>query len=746
MVQNVSIDTDALHRATSMLRAEARSLLSDTIGGMRPGMAGFSQAAGFREAGRSLNKVSSFHAPEAFRVMAAQLNDTADVAESNLSNVVTADGIMASAFRSIGAQGEHVLGDGAGHIKPAHPGSVKKSTPITTQPPIVTPPANLRLLERLMSASRVSAAVDESAYWNQVAHRLDASVHSLFGVRQQFATSLDTAWVRRADERVSKIQRAASMYATRARAMSMHTTALATTTSAETAFTAAAAAVAAALPIQVRPVYETTFLMAFGPRASAELTTTLPAFSKLYPDLDRISGNPFRIQEVQQPHAPSFNRSPLPEMIRESFVAIGHADLAHATTPHDVVRAYGQVNPDVVESIRAGATQTQVASIAAPSMPPSLQPGLPATMQPTMQPSLPTSLPPVAAVMKAGGIGTAAAGLVGTAIPSGLTLPTAAAERVAEVANAQSSSSRGLAAPTAGGSPASPTIAQGLRAAAPVGAAGATGAVSAARAAAATPQQLAAAGSFGAGPGGTRSYANQGTPSVSASASGSAPRGSRGTSAQARASDAAVSPAALGTAPASTAGLGRSALTRSTGLRGASVPGSGTGGRLGAVELGTHAVPHAGAHSMAVPGMTGATGAAGAHGSMSGAGAMGFMGASGMPGANAGAGIAPGMVGAPGAHGPGGAGGAGAAPSGSTSPATPHAGAHSGSRPVVAGGAPVAGGRSGAGGAGNGGKRKRTKATKVQAVTSAVERDGNLQELLGEAPLVLPSVIGHNVR
>ena len=36
--------------------------------------------------------------------------------------------------------------------------------------------------------------------------------------------------------------------------------------------------------------------------------------------------------------------------------------------------------------------------------------------------------------------------------------------------------------------------------------------------------------------------------------------------------------------------------------------------------------------------------------------------------------------------------------------------------------------------------------SKVRTVTSAVERDGNLKALLGDAPLLLPAVIGHNVR
>ena len=61
-------------------------------------------------------------------------------------------------------------------------------------------------------------------------------------------------------------------------------------------------------------------------------------------------------------------------------------------------------------------------------------------------------------------------------------------------------------------------------------------------------------------------------------------------------------------------------------------------------------------------------------------------------------------------------------------------------RSVAFGGAPM-----GVGGAGGRGPDEK-KPGKVKAVTSAVEREGNLRALLGEAPLVLPPVIGHNVR
>ena len=51
-----------------------------------------------------------------------------------------------------------------------------------------------------------------------------------------------------------------------------------------------------------------------------------------------------------------------------------------------------------------------------------------------------------------------------------------------------------------------------------------------------------------------------------------------------------------------------------------------------------------------------------------------------------------------------------------------------------------------AAGAGRGGRNGQQKRGRVQAVTSAVEREGNLKALLGEAPEVVPGVIGAWVR
>ena len=46
----------------------------------------------------------------------------------------------------------------------------------------------------------------------------------------------------------------------------------------------------------------------------------------------------------------------------------------------------------------------------------------------------------------------------------------------------------------------------------------------------------------------------------------------------------------------------------------------------------------------------------------------------------------------------------------------------------------------------NRGRGRDKSGSKVRTVTSAVERDGNLKALLGDAPLLLPAIIGHNVR
>ena len=111
-------------------------------------------------------------------------------------------------------------------------------------------------------------------------------------------------------------------------------------------------------------------------------------------------------------------------------------------------------------------------------------------------------------------------------------------------------------------------------------------------------------------------------------------------------------------------------------------------------------------------------------------------------GSNAGAGAGQSTTGMRPGIGGTGAGGTGANGAGSSYAAGAH-GAASQNGHGARGGAFAAGPM--AAGA-NRGRGRDKSGSKVRTVTSAVERDGNLKALLGDAPLLLPAVIGHNVR
>lgn len=210
------------------------------------------------------------------------------------------------------------------------------------------------------------------------------------------------------------------------------------------------------------------------------------------------------------------------------------------------------------------------------------------------------------------------------------------------------------------------------------------------------------------------------------------------TNASASTASAGTGAAGFGLAPGNAVAGGRGAASghsTSTGLANSARPGAGAGTGVGGGfangrGLGAGANGIAGSQrgaSSLGPGIgTGAGVGAGA-GSNAGAG----------QGAN---GMRPGIGGA-GAGGTG-AGGTGANGAGSSYAAGAH-GAASQNGHGARGGAFAAGPM--AAGA-NRGRGRDKSGSKVRTVTSAVERDGNLKALLGDAPLLLPAVIGHNVR
>ena len=376
MTQHVYLDTDALSTGIKVLKDEAASGSIRWRGTIRSDLATFSNITGYREAGQALGLIASMHAPESSRVLGSHMMDAANISEVNLNNMQHADDASARNLNKIALIPlDATMDTPPGQMSASLNVVNAKATPFHPHTPVVVPPTSLTMLQQLLAATNLPAAEAEAANWTLRARDIDETVTALFGVKHAFSTSITTRWVQLGVKRINKIQHAGNTFARHADAMSLHTSALGTSVTAEHTMAAAAHAVAAALTPDLRATYETAYLTAFGLRASTQLAATVPAFVKLIPDLDHVPGDPFDIREAAHPTAPSFERSPLPKVIQDSFIAVGHKDLAYATTPDEVIGSYGQINPDVLEAIQAGATQTQAAALTSPSMPPTLTPG-----------------------------------------------------------------------------------------------------------------------------------------------------------------------------------------------------------------------------------------------------------------------------------------------------------------------------------------------------------------------------------
>lgn len=221
---------------------------------------------------------------------------------------------------------------------------------------------------------------------------------------------------------------------------------------------------------------------------------------------------------------------------------------------------------------------------------------------------------------------------------------------------------------------------------------------------------------------------------------GNAGRGSGNAGAAARGGAAGFGPRAgavpgIGGAPGAAGGLGHGAGAHAV------RPGFGTGAGTGP-GMGPGTAAGAGMHA-ARPGFGNAGFATGTgSGTGFGGGAGASAGASGGAGNGMGAGLGAGPTAGTGANATG-TGTSTGAPGGSSAAQYGTASSSNGSQ--GARGSVVGGGHMGAAGAGQN-RRQDRGAAKVKTVTSAVERDGNLRALLGEAPLLLPGIIGHNVR
>ena len=645
----LSLDSDAVLRAVEQLREVSNRLSRGFRAENLRSLSSFSRASGLDEAGGRLSPIGDERAPEANQAIALYLKQTADSLWLALTNTMQTDesfsGILGSVLSPLPVHADaltSLYAKGFQQLGPADP----KTDTFDNSAVASASESSLLSAESKLVGTNTSLAYSASDFWNSNAKLIEDAMDELNGVHHSLSSSAETQWIAEAMKKVTQIQNAGLEYVANSRSLATHTDALGMAADAESILASAAtAAYLAAETPEMKQQIESEYLRSYSGRMTEGLRPAIPAFNRLLPEAGNLPTLPYASTDVPAPAAPSYTPTTLPQGLRETLTSRGLSDLAHATSPAEVIQQYGRPTPETFERIAAGSAPTHAATAVLAPPNPAMTSGVATggTTTPT-NPLTPATI---------GGFGQSAGGAGMPGVAAATSLGGAGGTRTAAAGGA------GGASTNSGARNAGTAPRHGVN----------TGGGT--RVGAGALNSLAAAGQAGrgtSGPGGAGAPMNN----ARVGATG-APGGTGGQRA------------------GTLLGSGMSAGAASTGLRPGFGPGAGfgTGGGTG---MGT---------------------GAGSFGSGAATGA-------GSPGAG------PGAYNTNNTYAATGSGGA----------ATQH---NQGGR-----GAAVAVGPAGA--ASNRSRGREKSSAKVRTVTSAVERDGNLKALLGDAPLLLPSIIGHNVK
>lgn len=682
----INLDTENVDKAVETLQRVAKNLTRKQNAVFRGSLGSFSTVSGLNEAGERLSPISDERAPEANQALALYLMAAADRLDAALSNTRCADDSFAGFVSSFGG----ALSDRGAMAAPglaftAH--AIRTADPKTNEfdnsAAIAGSEGSLNSVNLKLDSTDTGLALAASDFWTANAKLINTAVEDLNEVHHLLSSSAETLWVSEAMKKITQIQNAGHEYAANSASLATHTSMLADAADAESSIARAAmAAYTAAETPEEKQAIERSYLSSFPGRMTGNLAPTIPAFNRLLPEPSAMPAEPYNIGSMPKPAAPQFEPAPLPTPLQEAFTRQGYGDLANTHTASEIVQQFGRPTGTSIDGVPSSAARTHAAS---------------AVMAPPNPAAAGTFAPTGPSVAGTPGAGHAFAG-------GGLT----------PAAVGQYGSQRGGAGAAGAGS-----AAPGLAGTGPRSGAGGIGAD-------------AGSGAGNRSLGGNTLGGN--------TLGGNAGRGSGNAGAAARGGAAGFGPRAgavpgIGGAPGAAGGLGHGAGAHAV------RPGFGTGAGTGP-GMGPGTAAGAGMHA-ARPGFGNAgfsTGTGSGTGFGGGAGAS--AGASGGAGNGMGAGLGAGPTAGTGANATG-TGTSTSAPGGSSAAQYGTASSSNGSQ--GARGSVVGGGHMGAAGAGQN-RRQDRGAAKVKTVTSAVERDGNLRALLGEAPLLLPGIIGHNVR
>lgn len=334
------------------------------------GAGSFSQVSGLDESGSMHGTIRSDNEPEATKGLTQHFRNAVDLLTAQLTGYQMADNSFADVLGNVG---QSVMGKSLEAVIENVSTEQPTVNNFTATNPVAGKPFSLDTLNTELIATDVASMSGMSTDWADTAATIGEALSYIPGAIADLQGSSETESIAKAIENLGQIETAGGEYMANASALSTHTASLVTVTEANALQVAAALAVARAIPnASLAKTFEETFLTAFSPKLTTELVPVTPLFTQLLPELGAPNGNGTNQSGTAGAGTPTFEDTPLPKIVQQALSNAGYRDLAYASTPSQVVEQFGRPNPDMLQSIAAGATPTQAATAAAPSMPPSL--------------------------------------------------------------------------------------------------------------------------------------------------------------------------------------------------------------------------------------------------------------------------------------------------------------------------------------------------------------------------------------
>ena len=363
-------DSDSVRGAADLLATAGAQLSGSPLKGAFASTLPYSTVSGLDQTGQMHGSISGISEPEATRGLAEFLSNAATLLREQADGYVAVDGVIADSLQVPGGGGGLLGGFSATTF------DGPKVSPFGVTTPAAGRPWNLEALVSQLTATDNASMSGISANWSATASTVGQAMGFVPEAIAALAGSAETESIRNAMNHLSMIETIGGRYVYNASLLGAHTAGLVTVSEANSIQAAAALALArGAVHPAVSKTIEETFLAAFAPKLNVELTPTVPAFNELLPQLNSPSGGQMDSGGGLN-GVPDFARQALPKVVQQGLVNAGMKDLAYAQTPTEVIEQFGRPNPEMLDAIAAGATPTQLASAAAPTLPPAGAMGL----------------------------------------------------------------------------------------------------------------------------------------------------------------------------------------------------------------------------------------------------------------------------------------------------------------------------------------------------------------------------------